>query len=275
MSGWIIPAPFAWAETVTPPQRTVQLFGKRSVVMIASAKLDAALGERRRAASPIPATTASIGSGTPIFPVSAIGDLRAARGPAPRPRPARIASASRIPCSPVSALALPALTDGGTHAAGSQRSRQTRTGAAAEALRVSSSAEAQRSRAARRPARRRSRRSPSARRRRRRPRNPGASRAGSSSSTPAGGIHPAGAEEASRRRVGALIEPLPLVEAEHQVEVLDRLAGGALPEVVDRREGEDAAALLDRHVDVALVGVAHVAQARAARRPRWTKGSPA
>ena len=36
--GSIIPAPFAWAETVTPPDRTVQRFGPRSVVMIARAK---------------------------------------------------------------------------------------------------------------------------------------------------------------------------------------------------------------------------------------------
>ena len=36
--GSIIPAPFAWAESVTPPARTQQRFGPRSVVMIASEK---------------------------------------------------------------------------------------------------------------------------------------------------------------------------------------------------------------------------------------------
>ena len=38
MSGWIMPAPLAWAETVTPSLRTVQRLRARSVVMIARAK---------------------------------------------------------------------------------------------------------------------------------------------------------------------------------------------------------------------------------------------
>ena len=74
---------------------------------------------------------------------------------------------------------------------------------------------------------------------RRRPRKPGASCAGSSSSTPAGGVTQRDAEEAL-----AHSEPLRLVEAQHQVEVLDALAGGALPDVVDRREGQHPPALL-------------------------------
>ena len=49
---------------------------------------------------------------------------------------------------------------------------------------------------------------------------------------------------------------------EHQVEVLHRLAGGALPEVVDRGERQHAPGRrLDRRVDAADVGVAHVAHA--------------
>ena len=93
------------------------------------------------AASPIPASTASIGSGTPITPVSATATRSGARpsGAAARPH---IAQASARPCSPVSALALPALTTAARTAARSNRSRQIRTGAAAEALRVSRTAEA-------------------------------------------------------------------------------------------------------------------------------------
>src|SRR6476469_730852 len=108
-------------------------------------------------------------------------------------------------------------------------------------------------------------------------RKPGASRAGSSPSTPAGGstqrdlknpsltAHtPSGALYAPtgcKRRTGTSLEALRLIEAQHQVEVLHALPGGALPEVVDRREGQHPAPLLDGDVDVALVGVAHVAQA--------------
>ena len=51
--GSIIPAPFAWAETVTPSPRTVQRFGPRSVVMIACAKSPAATERQGLAASAI------------------------------------------------------------------------------------------------------------------------------------------------------------------------------------------------------------------------------
>ena len=46
--GWIIPAPLAWAERVTPPARSVQLFGQRSVVRIASEKAMPPSGGERR-----------------------------------------------------------------------------------------------------------------------------------------------------------------------------------------------------------------------------------
>ena len=84
----IIPAPFAWAERVTPPARTVQLFGQRSVVRIASEKAVAPSAESAPAASPIPARTASIGSGTPIIPVSATA-TSSGRQAEPRRRLAR------------------------------------------------------------------------------------------------------------------------------------------------------------------------------------------
>ena len=44
--GSIIPAPLAWAETVTSPARIAQRFGPRSVVMIAWAKSSPPLAER-------------------------------------------------------------------------------------------------------------------------------------------------------------------------------------------------------------------------------------
>ena len=97
-------------------------------------------------------------------------------------------------------------------------------------------------------------------------RKPGASCAGSSSSTPARRLDPADCGRSALSRSGRLlrgvVQPLGLVEAEHQVQVLDALAGGALPDVVDRREGHHPAVLLDRDVDVALVGVAQRPQVR-------------
>ena len=137
--GSIIPAPFAWADRVTPPVRTVQRFGPRSVVMIAFAKSSPPSAERPSAASSTPVVTASMSSGTPIVPVSAtatvFGSTLSASAAA-----SRIARASRYPCSPVAALALPELTATARIASRSQSS-QTRTGAAAAALRVSASAD--------------------------------------------------------------------------------------------------------------------------------------
>ena len=92
--GWIIPAPFAWAETVTPPDRTVQRFGPRSVVMIARARSSPPRSDRAPAASTTPRLTASIASGTPIGPVSAIATERASR-PSASAAASRIARASR------------------------------------------------------------------------------------------------------------------------------------------------------------------------------------
>ena len=83
--------------------------------------------------------------------------------------------------------------------------------------------------------------------------------------------HPARAEE----RLGvrrAHESPSPLGQAEHQVEVLDRLRGGALPEVVDRGEHEHlAGVLVGGGEQAAVVGRAHLAHAgRPSRRPRRT-----
>ena len=83
-----------------------------------------------------------------------------------------------------------------------------------------------------------------------------------------------------------LTQPLGLGQAEHQVEVLDRLRGGSLPEVVDRGEdeqlagvrvggGEHAQKLVSRtsrtpggrvdELDERLAGVGVARRARAAR----------
>ena len=84
--GSIIPAPFAWAETVTSPARIVQRFGPRSVVMIAWAKSSPPLAERPWTASRTPVVTASTSSGTPIVPVSATATLRGSTPSASRRR---------------------------------------------------------------------------------------------------------------------------------------------------------------------------------------------
>ena len=185
MSGSIIPAPLAWAERVTPPARRVQRFAQRSVVVIASEKALPPSAESRPAASSIPGSTAPIGIGTPITPVSATATCSVARPSAAAVR-SHIASASAKPCSPVSALALPELTTAARTPPRSVTLRQTRIGAAAEALRVRTIAEAtcSASQASRptsvAPPPFSPQCAPPARK-------PGASRAGSSSSTPAGG----------------------------------------------------------------------------------------
>ncbi len=79
MFGWIMPPPFAWAETVTPSARSVHRFGQRSVVRIASENAMPPVSERPLAASPMPARTASTGSGTPITPVSATATVSGRR----------------------------------------------------------------------------------------------------------------------------------------------------------------------------------------------------
>ena len=90
-----------------------------------------------------------------------------------------------VPCSPVAALALPELTTAARSRPRSQRSRQTRTGAAAAALRVSSSDEATSGSSQTRiptsvpPEAFSPQATPAAR-------NPGASAVGSSSSIPSG-----------------------------------------------------------------------------------------
>ena len=92
--GSIIPAPLAWAESVTPPALTVQCLGPLSVVMIDRANSSPPRSERAAAASRTPETTAPASSGTPIVPVSAIATAAAWR-PSASAAASRICTASR------------------------------------------------------------------------------------------------------------------------------------------------------------------------------------
>ena len=84
-------------------------------------------------------------------------------------------------------------------------------------------------------------------------RNPAGSPCGSSSVTCPGA--------STQRDLKNVTRALRLGEAEHQVQVLHGLAGGALPEVVDRGQHDHAAAD-HAHVDAAAVGLADVVGAR-------------
>jgi len=87
--GEIIPAPFAWAVTVTAPDgsatRTRARFSNASVVWIASEKWRSPSVASALPAAWIPLVTRSIGSGTPITPVEA--------------------TATRLGCTPVAVAA--------------------------------------------------------------------------------------------------------------------------------------------------------------------------
>ena len=220
MFGSIIPAPFAWAERVTPSRVRVQCLDQRSVVEIASVKAAPPSGESAFAAASIPGSTLPIGIGSPITPVSATATCAVSRPSASAAR-SDIASASSKPFCPVSALALPELITAARTSARSTTSRQTRIGAAAEALRVRTIAE-------RTPAASQTSRptsvapppfsptwTPPARK-------PGASWDGSSSSTPAGASTQLDRKKPSTSGRGSY-EPRRLVEPQHQVQVLDAL----------------------------------------------------
>ena len=104
-------------------RRSVQRFGQRSVVMIASEKSAAAVGGEAAARRVDPAEHASrSSSGTPITPVSATATVPA-RGRAAAAAVAHRAARRRMPCSPVAALALPELTTHGADPPWSQLRR--------------------------------------------------------------------------------------------------------------------------------------------------------
>ena len=113
MSGWIIPAPLAVPPTVYVTGPTLKVASATlatvSVVMIARATSSPADGDMDSAAARIPRTTRSIGITRPITPVL---HTRTSLGSRSRASPAvvHMTSASRNPCAPVHALALPAFT---------------------------------------------------------------------------------------------------------------------------------------------------------------------
>ncbi len=116
MFGSIIPAPFAWAERVTPPRLSVQRLDQRSVVVIASEKTSPPAVERPAAASSMPGSTASIGSGTPIVPVSATATLSVSRSSASR-RPLAHAEGVGIALLAGLGVGVAAVDDGGADVA--------------------------------------------------------------------------------------------------------------------------------------------------------------
>ena len=133
MSGAIMPAPLPSAATVTwrPPRRKVStaVFGKASVVVIASAACGKPPGASAAAAARTPARRRARGTWTPIRPVA---QGRTAAGATPRSRAASAvdSAAVRSPSAPVQALAFPAWTRTAAARPAATRRRASCTGAA-------------------------------------------------------------------------------------------------------------------------------------------------
>src|SRR5918992_1194491 len=253
--GWIIPAPFAWAASRTLPDcsstsRQARL-GPLSLVRIDSEKAPASPSSAAKAWW-MPASTLSRGSSCPITPVeatptwagstpscSAAVDCIAAAVARPRPpsptfeQPELAATARRRPRS----ACFETMTGAPTRALVVKRAADTVSGASETSTPTS------------RPSGLIPAATPAARK--------SAGRAcGSSSRT-----CPGASTQRERKKVtraARSLEPLRLGQPEHQVEVLHGLARGALPEVVDRAEREDAVAG-HRDVDGRTVREAHVA----------------
>ena len=111
MFGWIIPAPFAIPpmRTVPPERRTSRsaIFGRVSVVMIA--RDASSQPDSESAMRPIAGPTRSIGSGTPMTPVLATA-ISCASTCSRAAAAVAMSTASRSPCGPVQAFALPEFT---------------------------------------------------------------------------------------------------------------------------------------------------------------------
>ena len=189
-----------------------------------------------------------------MTPVEATATWSACTPPAMAAAPC-ILAASSIPRPPVAAFALPELATTTRSASSRERSRVTSTGAASTPERVKRAAlvvvgrvgdeQADVGPAAGLDARRHARGAEAGRQ-------------------AAGGVlaHPFGHLDPARGEEGAHSSPTVSSHVEHQVEVLDRLRRGALPQVVDGGEDEDLLrALVHARVDAAEVRVAHVAHA--------------
>ena len=137
MFGWIIPAPFA-----TPPMRTVPAgrctsrsvtLGRVSVVMIAR---DAS--SQPLSVSAIVGRTAAMRSTGSLNPITPVLATATSYGEHPRTAAAAsaIAIASRSPCSPVQAFALPGMGKNSIYPTNTQIKRKTMTPAALAANRA-------------------------------------------------------------------------------------------------------------------------------------------
>jgi hypothetical protein len=114
MSGWIIPAPLHTPATVAGPpssKRAPASFWNASVVWMAPRKRRPASGSGESCASAwvMPARTLSIGSLRPMTPVEQT-TTSSVRHDRARATCSHMATASRWPCSPVQAFALPLFT---------------------------------------------------------------------------------------------------------------------------------------------------------------------
>src|SRR5215207_816536 len=266
MPGEIIPAPLAAAPTMTSPpasaRRKAPPLGARSVVQMAWPKPGPPPCESAAAAASMPGPTRSRSMRSPIVPVLQIAT---SSGSTPSRAAARraIASASSTPGEPVAALAEPALTTTARRRARS-RPRLRITGAEGRGLRVSARAEATGPSAARIP---RSSAPDALRPQATAPaRKPGVV----VTDPPGTGSRPSGARTQSSRPTGgkrpiraSREQALGLGSARHEVEVLERLARGALAQVVDDGEDRDpAAARVEHRADLGVVGALHRAHAR-------------
>src|ERR687891_2219562 len=239
--GWIIPAPFACAARRTRPpvsstSRQARL-GPLSLVRIDSEKAPASPSSAAQAWW-MPASTLSRGSSCPITPVEATPTWA---GATPRCSAALdcIAAAVSRPRRPSPTFEQPELA---ATARRPPRSAcfETMTGAPTRALVVKRaadtvSASSDTSTPTSRPSGLIPAATPAAR-------NPAGRACGSSSRTCPGASTQRERKKVTRARAPRSLEPLGLRQAQHEVEVLHGLAGGALPEVVDRAEREDAVA---------------------------------
>jgi hypothetical protein len=144
ISGRIIPAPLATPVTVTVCPSTSSCreapLGTVSVVMIPYAASTQPSSDKRAQAPGKPALILSTGSDSPITPVEN-GNTASGEHPALAASRVQHSRASRRPCSPVPALALPVFTSRYSGDVAARCSRATVTGAAQKALRVNTAAQ--------------------------------------------------------------------------------------------------------------------------------------
>ena len=255
-AGEIIPAPLLWADRRTVPDGSSTssdaLLANRSVVRIDSPKAASPSGASSRRASAMPRITLSVSSGTPITPVEATATCSSCTPGGHRAR----ALHARGVLEPAAAGGRVGVAGVGDHGA-----------QAAEAAALLGEQDGRREHARAGEARRAH----------------GVRRVGDEQAEvePAGRLEPARdarRAEAGGQAAGQLgdvlgqldparlhVSPSLSSRPEHQVEVLDRLRGGALPEVVDRGEDDDAAGpVVAVDGDAAVVGLPHLLHPRRA-----------